>query len=319
MNMVLDDCITFRRLAVPPQSTAPAGSSPRHCAFTLVELLVVISIIGVLLGLLIPAIQAAREASRRSACASNLHQLGLAIQTYHDDQKRFPAGANLHVEEMRVSISWRVMLLPYLEEQALYDQTNPTPNGGAANDAGRRLLIDVYLCPSDPPVGNLIESNYSGVAGPGRDGDLQALTDPTCGNICKDGLFFPGSRTKISDIEDGMSHTLAIGERYYTFRDWMSGASWIGDPPIQICTGATSNIRYPINAEGYYVRDSEVPASPLKTMLLNDLYFGSFHSGGAQFCFADGSVQMIKETIEFSVFEDLSTIAGNEVISDNSY
>jgi prepilin-type processing-associated H-X9-DG protein len=282
---------------------------------TLVELLVVITIIGVLVALLIPAIQAAREASRRSSCANNLHQLGVAIQVYHGTHKSFPSGAHLHKRVSELGISWRVMILPQLDENVLYERMNPTPEGGASNEAGRGLTLDVFVCPSDPPTPmTFVESNYSGVAGPGREGRRRVFpTDMVCGDICTDGALFPGSQTRIGEIEDGTSHTLAIGERNYTFRDWIMGATWLGKPTIlQICTGATSNIRYPVNTYGFYVKDSEAPVPNPKPMLLNDLYFGSFHPGGAQFSLADGSVQMLSDGMDFTVFEDLSTIAGHE-------
>ena len=96
----------------------------------------------------------------------------------------------------------------------------------------------------------------------------------------------------------------------------MVGAAWLGTPPLLICTGASSNVRYPINADlqqfGYYVADPNAPTGAAKTMVLNDLFFGSFHNGGANFCLADGSVHMVQDNIDFTVFEDLSTINGGE-------
>jgi prepilin-type N-terminal cleavage/methylation domain-containing protein/prepilin-type processing-associated H-X9-DG protein len=287
----------------------------RARGFTLIELLIVIAIIGVLVGLLLPAVQAAREASRRSSCGNNLHQLAIAIQKYENDHRSFPAGAYLHKAEFRVSISWRVMILPQLEETSLYAEINPDSDGGATSDAARSEALPVYLCPSAPPPdpNEYVESNYSGVAGAGRDGNRRTFADPVCGDIYTDGMFYPGSATRIADITDGTSHTLAIGERNYTFRDWMSGAAWFGHPAIkQICTGATNNFVYPLNARGYYVKDSDAPEE-LRTMRLNELYFGSDHPGGAQFCLADGSVKMISEGVNLNVLQDMSTIAGEEV------
>jgi prepilin-type N-terminal cleavage/methylation domain-containing protein/prepilin-type processing-associated H-X9-DG protein len=298
----------------------PVATDTRNAGFTLVELLVVITIIGVLLGLLLPAVQAAREASRRSRCGNNLHQLGVAIQSYHSQLGSFPPGAHLHAVEWQPSISWRVMILPFLEESVAYERIHPTPDGGAADWSARSLVIDPLLCPSAPlpsgASGAAPVSHYSGVSGPGRTEHRITLESDQCGDIYTDGVLFPNSRTRIAKIEDGTSHTLAIGERIYIFRDWMTGAYWVDTPPTQICTGASSNIRYPINADvnqfGYYVGDGSAPASAKLSMLLNDLFFGSYHPGGAQFCFADGSVHMLSESIDFTVFGDLSTIAGGE-------
>jgi prepilin-type N-terminal cleavage/methylation domain-containing protein/prepilin-type processing-associated H-X9-DG protein len=292
----------------------------RSKAFSLIELLVVITIIAILVGLLLPAVQAAREASRRSSCSNNLHQLAVATQMYHDKDRRFPTGARLHSIERQLSVSWRVLVLPHLEETALYEQIQPTKDGGAINWSGQSLALDVFMCASAPrPAGGptvLKESHYSGVAGAARDNEIIDLEDVACGDIYTNGVFFPGSETTLAKIEDGTSHTMAIGERTYIFRDWMSGAAWVGTPPTQICTGATSNIRYPINAShsqfGYFVSDRDAPAER-KIIPLNDLFFGSFHSGGAQFSFADGSVQMVSQNIDFTVFESMATIAGHEV------
>jgi prepilin-type processing-associated H-X9-DG protein len=287
----------------------------------LVELLVVITIIGVLLGLLLPAVQAAREASRRSRCANNLHQVGIALQSYHAQHGSFPPGAHLHALEWQPSISWRVMILPFLEESVAYERIHPTPDGGATDWTSRSLMIDAYLCPSAPPPSGTPNaapvSHYSAVSGPGRNDSRIALESDQCGDIYTDGVFFPNSHTRIAKIEDGTSNTLAIGERTYIFRDWMTGAYWVDTPPTQICTGASSNIRYPINADvnqfGYYVGDGSAPANAKFSMLLNDLFFGSYHPGGAQFCMADGSVHMLADSIDFTVFGDLATIAGGEV------
>jgi prepilin-type N-terminal cleavage/methylation domain-containing protein/prepilin-type processing-associated H-X9-DG protein len=290
--------------------------------FTLVELLVVISIIGILLGLLLPAVQAAREAARRTQCQNNLRQLGIAIQAYHNQVGRFPPGAPLHAVETKTSISWRVMILPQLEETNVYDHIKPNREGGATSTAAESVKIPSYLCPSAPPQADSefaqIQSHYSGVMGANRDNKRRVLDQVSCGDIFINGVFFPESKTRIAKIEDGTSHTLAIGERIYIFRSWMSGAAWSGRPtPKMICTGAASNVVYPINADvrqfGYYKFDTEAPPDADKKLLLNDLFFGSLHSGGANFCFADSSVHMISDSIDFTIFEDMATIDGQEV------
>jgi prepilin-type processing-associated H-X9-DG protein len=101
----------------------------------------------------------------------------------------------------------------------------------------------------------------------------------------------------------------------------MDGATWLGTPPKEICTEAAKNVRFPINADqatfGYYVFDNSAPADARKDMLLNDLHFASKHPGGAQFCLADGSVQFLPETVDFSIYQDLSTKNGGEVLGDH--
>jgi prepilin-type N-terminal cleavage/methylation domain-containing protein/prepilin-type processing-associated H-X9-DG protein len=288
--------------------------------FTLIEMLVVIAIVGVLLGLLLPALQAARETSRRSRCANNLHQMGIALQSYHAKHGRFPAGSNLLPVEWQPSISWRVMILPFLEESVAYEQIHPTPDGGAADWSAKSLAIDVMHCPSAPPPSIAASAAhvayYTGVGGAGRNEHRVGQANNSCGDISTDGLMFPGSHTRIAQIEDGTSHTLAIGERTYILWDWMSGAYWVDTPTTRICTGATNNVRYPINADlnqfGYYVGDGSAPPSAKFAILLNDVFFGSYHPDGAQFGYADGHVEMLHDTIDFTMFGDLSTIAGSE-------
>jgi prepilin-type N-terminal cleavage/methylation domain-containing protein len=294
--------------------------------FTLVELLVVISIVGVLLGLLLPAIQAAREAARRSGCTNNLKQIGLALQNYHGQNRYFPSGAHLLNREFDPSISWRVMILPFLEEMPLYQDIDPLPTGGARKWDAQTHAVEVYLCPSDRTTAlnadGLVESNYAAVSGAYRDSERIDLEDTSCGDVYTNGIFYPNSRTKIAKVTDGTSHTLAVGDKLYNFYDWMTGALWSGMPtPKRICSDAAKNIRFPVNADptvfGYYVGDSDAPAAAARTMLLNDLFFGSKHPGGAPFCLADGSVQFINESIDFTLYQDLATKDGGESTSHN--
>ena len=291
--------------------------------FTLVELLVVVAIIGLLLGLLLPALQAAREAARRSSCTNNLKQIGLALQNYHSQYRHFPPAAPLFIKEMDASIGWRVMILPFLEETSVYQEIGPTRDGGATNWSPRSRVIDAYVCPSNErPVSNgttlLIEAHYAAVSGAYRGDDRIDLEESFCGDIYTNGIFYPNSRTTMSKITDGTSHTLAVGERRCIWRDWMDGATWLGTPPTEICTEAAKNIRFPINADestyGYYKYDNSAPAGATKDLLLNDLFFASKHPGGAHFCVADGSVQFVHDSIDFSVYQDLATRNGGEVV-----
>ncbi len=306
--------------------------------FTLVELLVVIAIIGVLIALLLPAIQAAREAARRSSCVNNLKQIGLGLQNYHAQHRSFPAGARLHHLDDSVGISWRVLILPFVELGNIYNEIEPLPNGGARSLAHQKTIVNLFLCPSmSPPATSsttLQMAHYSAIAGANTpNAEFTNLEDTSCGDIYTNGLFFPNSNTRIAQISDGTSNTLAIGERTYIFRDWMSGATWFGisptgrspaldefPPSAEVCMGGSNNIHFPINADlnhfGYYRFDSAAPPGTQKTMRLNELPFASQHPGGAHFGYGDGSVRLLSDAINFTTFQALATKDGGDTIDD---
>ena len=268
-------------------------------AFTLVELLVVMAVISVLVALLLPAIQAAREAARRTDCANNLRQIALALQTHHDQQKRFPAGSKLHDRPWQPSVGWRALVLPFMEQQVLLDALAPQTDGGV----GQRGLrsIDVYRCPSSEP--DELRANYSGVSGAFGFGDLVLKAD-FCGDIFANGLLYPLSRVTSSQVTDGSSNTLAVGEQQRISREWWVGATWeqrrpAPELPWGICSESSRNVRYPIN-------DQQSPAQP------NHRVFDSRHPTGAQFAYADGHVTLISDDADFVLFQRQATISGGD-------
>jgi prepilin-type N-terminal cleavage/methylation domain-containing protein/prepilin-type processing-associated H-X9-DG protein len=290
--------------------------------FTLVELLVVIAIIGVLVALLLPAIQAAREAARKTHCANNVKQIGLALQNYHSQQKSFPAGAR----KIRpgTGLSWRVYILPFLELGNVYSEISPLPNGTAQSYNARYHVIQAFMCPSmDPPsVSATAEhgAHYSAIGGTNTTDEYLDLENANCGDVFTNGIFYHDSFTRIAQITDGTSNTFAVGERSYFFDHWMMGLTYSGlSPTSNMCMGSSHNVRYPINVDldtlvdGYFKFDPHAPPDAVKRMTRNDLPFGSVHPGGAHFGYADGSVHFISDEINFTTYQALVTKDAGEV------
>ncbi len=289
--------------------------------FTLVELLVVIAIIGILIALLLPAVQAAREAARRSSCSNNLKQVGLALHNYHDTFKVFPP----HSLDTRTSglifnrLAWTVHILPFLEQQPLYDQFdftrryNQNPNRPLA-----MTRVQAYLCPSVKSPRTSIQNggessggigyfttHYYGVMGPKGnnpvDGQPYKFRNVGGhGGFAEEGFFVQSKSTKFSHITDGTSNTIAIqeigwddrGGRRTRYRMWTRGHlqdSW---------NAPGKNIANQINSD--------------LTSVFNDMSAGSNHPGGCLFVMGDASTQFLSETIDFGTYLSLASIGGGE-------
>jgi prepilin-type N-terminal cleavage/methylation domain-containing protein len=277
-------------------------------AFTLVELLVVISIIGILMALLLPAVQAAREAARAVQCKNGVRQVGLALHNYHDTHLRLPPGWIGDAPEGTPGWGWTVSILPQLEQGNLHDRliNRNLPIDDAANKQARESVLKFLLCPSDPapkqfqlggpggpgdtvddgpPVMLVSRSNYVGVFG-----TLEVEDDPAAG----DGAFYFLSQTRFADITDGLSNTLLVGER----GSRLGGSLWQGVIP----TGNEAMVR--IVGIG-----DHTPNHPHQHF--DD--FSSHHPVGVHFVLADGSVRRVDDTIDHAVYQGLMTIGGGEV------
>ncbi|PQO36448.1 DUF1559 domain-containing protein [Blastopirellula marina] len=291
--------------------------------FTLVELLVVIAIIGVLIALLLPAVQQAREAARRMSCTNNLKQMGLACHNYMDTYPtNLPPGA-FYVAATSTwnSHSFAVAILPFLEQNTLYDlyKFSYSPDS-SQNAAVRKSQVNAYFCPSfDGPEVNVSSIAYSdgalftyqGVGGVYYNDSTRdsKLISATHGKIPDNGAFrFDGSR-RAAAITDGMSNTLMIGE--YTHRD-RTGAN----------SGIPGNVRvWPIGAltnQAYYgckvIYQDTINSRRDRNdgVAFSHLPFTSKHPGGVNFVMADASVHFLPETIDFDVYRGLATINGGE-------
>jgi prepilin-type N-terminal cleavage/methylation domain-containing protein len=298
-------------------------------AFTLVELLVVIAIIGILVALLLPAVQAAREAARRTYCANHLKQLALAVHVYHDGNATFPISISPWSEgpnpiKNRSGKGWIISILPQLEEPALFDAFKPGFLGPFDFNRGINILalsevvktqLDVLRCPSDETARELSDNqwqwegrlvavtNYKGVIGDTRMGggiSIHQGTEPDCHNtIGCSGLFYRNDYQEpvsFRKITDGTSQTLMLGEDLP--RHNYHSAAFYSNGDYASCSA-------PLNFK---------PEPPIPLQWWNVISFRSNHPGGAHFAKADASVRFVSDSIDYALYRAMSTRNGGEQV-----
>ncbi|MBN1395886.1 MAG: DUF1559 domain-containing protein [Pirellulales bacterium] len=344
-------CTTGSASAIPERPHPQIPKSPVPNAFTLVELLVVITIIGILIALLLPAVQAAREAARRAQCTNNLKQLGLALQNYHSQYNCFPAAESIRIVTNNTGVDIRgnplyFVIMSFVEQanmedlfdyEAGYYNWIYTANNRDGRDHREYLEkpFPFFQCPSDSRATEYPAlRDYFGVAG-----GKTMLVDGWRGAAFADGLFAINRWHRFADVSDGSASTFAIGESVHNSRFGMgdndntssgpnegSPAFWFGGCGCANTPGATPDDPCPDPAYWSIGRGFRTTYVALNTEI-NPMYptddqnapFGSYHSGGAHFVFCDGHVAFLNDSININVYQALSTIAGGEIVSGTGY
>lgn len=313
----------------------------RVSGFTLVELLVVITIIGILISLLLPAVQAAREAARRAQCSNNLKQLGLAIHNYHDTYRVLPANTIQYGPDpyRNITMPWTVAILPYVEQQALYNLWDSTvsaagdvPGKNGGNRKVRQTYLPLFVCPSDQIKPGLLVAPWCYPSEPMAPGSYRAVCGASYGwyGDCSDkcGTFdwsdeykylvasgrigWRGpihivhgvvSQDDISAVRDGTSNTLMLGEFHLpdSRRDW--GNFWAWSRVSGTLMNNAWNLRAPLD----FARcEQEWPNYKCNRS------WGTYHPGGLHWALTDGSVRFIGENVDRELMIALGTINGRE-------
>jgi prepilin-type N-terminal cleavage/methylation domain-containing protein len=302
--------------------------------FTLIELLVVVAVIVILIALLLPAVQQAREAARRTQCRNNLRQLGLGMHLYHETHSTLPYGWDT------LGAAWSAHILPQTDQETLYRTLIFREFGagnwdlnGSANEKACEQPLRVLRCPSMPiedhhndgGIPRRTAVSYRGNAGSKATADDASAALPgtlSLESLHQDGLYFACSSIRFRHITDGLSSTLMICESMTDpdfIKDGQGMDVWaIGSRQIDpcLCDGGNTGTEFSEFVATSFARINARRTAPTTHGLLMELGYGSYHTGGAQFVLADGSVRFLSESLDLSVLRALSSRNGSEIISE---
>lgn len=308
---------------------AKLTAMPPRRAFTLVELLVVIAIIGVLVALLLPAVQAAREAARRTQCANQIRQLALASHNYHDTHLVLPTGLCMwntppgqpNPPQFRSS-SLFMLMLPQIEQGALAEQWDKIDPRNNVSVGRTTVVISLLLCPSDGITQKVITDKKSEKYALTSYGGVGGVQSYHHSRATRDGVFYTNSETRLGDIKDGTSNTLLFAERFHRDQEYDIKAGSSFTPLSQLgvwapCSGpagvgdVTLGTLVPIGYTHPIGSAVDATAEDRRATAI-----GSGHGGGAMLALADGSARFFSANMQLSTLQAMSTRAGNEVLRD---
>ncbi len=273
-----------------------------RCGFTLIELLVVVAIIGILVVLIVPGVQSAREAARRTQCQNNLRQMGMALNDYVTRVEAFPIGYIAWPNPLGGAApgwAWSAAILPVLEQTAVFNAINVNlPTDAAANSTARTTIVATYVCPSNRNTGSFsITSQLTGGLVEVQTTSF-AANGGTVGSNPFNGMFRMNQPVRLKDVKRGLSNTFAVGERgCFVVQNAWAGALGDGRGGVQVLA----------------------TVSPIRPASRNSAGFGGPHPGVTQFVMADGSARSIKATINVVVSRALATRDGREVVDPRAY
>lgn len=314
----------------------------KNKGFTLVELLVVIAIIGVLTGLLLPAVQAARESARRMQCANNLKQLMLGFHGYHDSNKKLPPETWLKFKDNKSQgLGILVRVLPFLEQSALQSQVDfknfyeedEGTGSYTGNETIAKTKIPMFLCPSGTNDSSSMSvynqeigcytAHYYGITGaigqnPRTGKSYSVIRDAAAnggayggGPNANNGIFYEDHCTSFADIRDGLSSTFALGELshdlYEGYFAWVRGA-YANPYNGAIVYVSSKNLDWSLNV----ITSENDPNAALYKQFYSTGSFSSHHPGGVHFVLADGAVRFVSDTTDKDILHSAASRAGRE-------